>query len=326
MAVLEIEKLLKGEFRADRLAHDPRFEEGVGYVNCRYCSRSEAVVPLFDLGFTQSDVTYEVATVSRGRFFRLQDHFARFARSCNTLRLKNPYSDEEMTGIFTTLLRMAGLKDAGIYWCVTRGQAKNPRDRRNPAAFENRFYASAYPYGSLANDEERVRGLNLMISKKYIRIPVNAVDPTVKNCHWLDMKLSLFEATEQGMDWSVLADASGYLTEAPGANIFVVKNGEIYTPDSGCLEGITRKTALELAAEISVRAHVEKVHADQLKQADDAFITSSAGGIIPVNSVDGILLGGVKGPGPLSALLHNLYWEKLWAGWKCAAVDYTGGN
>lgn len=117
------------------------------------------------------------------------------------------------------------------------------------------------------------------------------MDPTAKNFHWMDLKLSLFEAGRNKSDWSVLCDAKDNLTEAPGSNIFLIKDGELFTPDSGCLEGITRKTALELAAQIGMPIHVEKVHVEQLRNADEAFLTSTAGGIMPVNSVDGKVLG-----------------------------------
>ena len=198
-----------------------------------------------------------------------------------------------MVAIFTRMLSLTGLKDAGVFWCVTRGLARKVSDRNNPDCFENRFYAIVDGYGSIATEEQRDRGLDLMISRKYIRIHPRAVDPRAKNFHWQDMKLSLFEARENDKDWSVLTDGEGFLTEAPGANIFVIKDGELYTPDSGCLEGITARSALELAHMLDIPTHVERVHADDLRKADDAFITSSAGGIMPVNSVDGVLLGGV---------------------------------
>jgi branched-chain amino acid aminotransferase len=328
MAIIQVDEIMQHDPTRAHLTHDTTYEKGIAFVNGKYCGLNEAVIPLVDLGVVHSDATYEVAAVSRGRFFRLQDHFDRFARSCDTFRLRNPYTNQEMLEIFNRLIRLSGFKHAGVFWFVTRGLPKrgtNPiRDRNKPDAFEGRFYAMAYPYSSIATPEQRNRGLDLMISEQYIRIPAKAVDPKAKNFHWMDMKLSLFEAQDHGKDWSVLTDAEGYLTEAPGANIFVIKGGELYTPDSGCLEGITRKTALELAVMIGIPTHVEKVHARQLRDADDAFITSSAGGIMPVNSVDGIVLGGVDGPGELSVRLHNLYWEKMWEGWRSTPVDYDG--
>lgn len=320
MGMIDVDQVLETDPRGARLPHDEKYEKGVAFANGEYSARDEAVIPLMDLGFQQCDVTYDKTVVLHGRFFRLQDYFARFARSCEKFRLRNPYSEDEMVRIFSRMIRMTGLRDASVFWCVTRGLAKGITD--GPDAFENRFYAIVDTYKSITTAQQRSGGLNLIVSKKYIRIPPRAVDPTAKNFHWQDMKLSLFEAMDRGKDWAVLTDGDGYLTEAVGANVFAIKNGELYTPDSGCLEGITRQTTLELAEMIGVRTHVEKVHATQLLEADDAFITSSSGGIMPVNSVDGVVLGGVEGPGRLSARLHDLYWEKVWSGWKGTPVNY----
>ena len=305
-----------------RLPHDIKYRDGSAFIHGHYCPLPEAAIPITDGGFGGSDVVYEKVTVAKGRYFRLEDHFDRLASSCEKFRLHNPYTTEQMVKIFHRLIALTGLKDAGLFCCVTRGAAKWLNDRSNRHAYDNRFYATADSYASIATPEQRNDGLKLLISKKYIRIPPRAVDPTAKNFHWQDLKLSLFEARDAGMDWSVLSDLDGGLTESPGANIFVVKNGALYTPDRGCLLGITRKTALELAEEIGVRVYVERVLVRQLLDADEAFITSSAGGIMPVNSVDGIVLGGIAGPGELTRRLRNLYWEKMWDGWKCTPVDY----
>lgn len=199
----------------------------------------------------------------------------------------------------------------------------NVSERGDPAAYQNRFYAFVVPYVFLANDEQRTRGLDIWISRDFIRIPPEAVDPTAKNFHWMDMKLSLFEACRQGKERSLLTDAEGYITEGPGTNIFLIKDGALYTPDGGCLEGITRKTTLELADELGLPRNAERIHNDRLREADEAFFTSTAGGIMPINSVDDVLLGGKSGPGELTTQLHNLYWEKRWKGWLGTPIDFS---
>lgn len=323
MRILQVERIMHSDRAGARLPHEQRYANGAAFVNGIYTPVAEATIPILDMGFLQSDAVYEKITVAKGRYFRMQDHFERFANSCRKFCLRNPYSNEQMVQIFSHLLSLTGLQDAGVFWCVTRGLARKVSDRGNPDCFENRFYAIVDGYGSIATEEQRNRGLDLMVSRRYLRIDPRAVDAHAKNFHWMDMKLALFEAREHGKDWAVLTDADGFLTEAPGANIFVIKNGALYTPDSGCLEGITARCAIELAQMLGVDVHVARVHADELRQADDAFITSSAGGIMPINRVDGIVLGGVEGPGELSVRIHNLYWEKLWEGWKCTAVNYA---
>ena len=151
------------------------------------------------------------------------------------------------------------------------------------------------------------------MSEDYIRIPPEAVDPRAKNFCSLDQAISLMEAGAAGAGWSVLTDGKGFLAEAPGSNVFVVANGSVRTPDRGCLEGIARKTVLELAADLGLNVEVAPVFVGELLAAEEAFLTSSAGGILPVSTVNGRPL--CQGAGPVSTPIHNLYWERVWAGW-----------
>ena len=303
-----------------RLEHSPEFDDGSAYVNGTFCSIGRASVPITDGGFMQADAAYDVVSVSKGFFFRLEDHLERFENACKKFYLRSPYDKHETTEILNKLVALTGMREAYVWWAVTRGMT--PAKRTDPSNYDNRFYAFAIPYRFIASDEQRERGLDLLVSKRYVRIPPDAVDPTAKNFHWMDLKLSLFEAGEHGREWTVLCDAKGNLTEGPGVNVFFIKNGELFTPDSGCLEGITRKTMLELAVQLGMTVHAKPVTADELRYTDEAFITSTAGGIMPVNSVDGMILGGDNGPGTLTTTLHNLYWSKRWNGWLGTRVKY----
>ncbi|RDE24660.1 branched-chain amino acid--2-keto-4-methylthiobutyrate aminotransferase [Motiliproteus coralliicola] len=320
MTIIKAEQIMLNEPAHARKAHDERFAMGSAFMNGSYCGLHEAGVPIVDMGFMHADAAYDVVSVSKGQFFRLEDHLERFEKSCEKFLLINPYSREQTADILTNLVKLAGTQEAYVWWCVTRGMM--PADRADLESYQPAFYAFVIPYLYIANDEQRTRGLDVMISKNYIRIPPSSVDPTAKNLHWMDMKLSMIEAVMGQKDWSVLTDADGNLAEAPGANIFLIKDGELYTPDSGCLEGITRKTTLELAREAGIPIHVEPVITSQLLEADEAFITSTAGGIMPINSVDGVVLGDTDGPGEITTALHNRYWEKRWGGWLATTVDY----
>lgn len=324
MALVQAEKIMATDPAHARSEHAPEYDHGSAFIHGNYCSIDQAAIPIVDCGFIHADAAYDVVSASRGYIFRLRDHLDRFEQSCAKFRLRNPYSQEETGQILTNLVALAGTRDAYIWWCVTRGAMPDGAERGNPDAYDNMFYAFVIPYLYIAGDAVRNRGMDLAVSKQYIRIPADAVDPTAKNFHWMDMKLALFEAHDQGRDSAVLCDAEGYLTESPGANVFLARDGVLYTPDSGCLEGITRRTVLELAAELGIATRVEKVHRDQLLAADEAFICSTAGGIMPANSIDGIVLGGVEGPGELTTKLHNRYWEKRWDGWLGTQVDYSG--
>ncbi len=184
-----------------------------------------------------------------------------------------------------------------MWWAVTRGQMEGPRTKPR---YVNRFYAFVTPYSYIMDDEHRTRGANLYVSEKFIRIPAKSVDPTAKNFHWMDLKLSIYEALRKGADWSVLTDGNGNLTEAPGCNVFLIKNGVVKTPASGCLEGITRKTVFDLAKEMKLPLEVTNVTAQELIDADEAFLTSTSGGIMPAARVNDRPLGGRNGPGEIT--------------------------
>ena len=304
-----------------RMQHDPEYSDGAAYIIDGFVPLGRAAVPIVDLGFMRADAVYDVVTVSRGHFFRLRDHQDRFARSCARVKLRNPFDRKREAGVLHRLVALTGLKDAYVWWGVTRGNNPTlPKDRLYPDRFDNRFYAFVIPYVFIKDDADRQRGINLHISRERVRIPPVAVDPTAKNFCSLDLAMALFEAGENGADWTVLTDGHGRLTEAPGSNIFVVRNGTAVTPAQGCLEGMTRQSALDLCSELGMETNVRDVYEEELVGADEAFLTSSAGGVLPVSGVNGRRFDAA--PGPVSKRLHNLYWEKRWNGWHGEPVNY----
>lgn len=306
-----------------RLPYEPDYAFGGAFVIDRYCPLIEAAVPITDCGFMHADAVYDVVSVSRGAFFRLQEHQDRFARACEAIRVRNPFSREEEAEILHKIVALAGLRDAYVWWAVTRGNPPLGRaEMIVPERFECRFYAFACPFIFIADDEQRSRGLDLIVSRERVRISPRAVDPTAKNLHWLDMQMALFEAGDRGAEWAVLPDEEGYLTEAAGANIFVIRDGAVLTPDAGCLEGITRQATFDLCSELGIPWKLTRIHVDELRDAEEVFLTTTAGSVMPVRSVDGQLLAGREGPGEISVRLHNLYWERIWAGWGATPVRY----
>jgi branched-chain amino acid aminotransferase len=320
MAIIQVQQIMREHPLHSRAPHESRYEDGSAFCGGNYVPITEATVPLVDAGFLHADAAYDVVTVSRGNFFRLDDHLKRMEESSAKFFLENPFNREQVKEILHNLVRNAGLKDAYVWWCVTRGPLSV--DRRERSAMKNAMFAFAVPFFFQSDDEVRTRGSNLLISKRYNRISPKAVDPTAKNFHWMDMKLALFEAAEQKKDWAILVDEDDNLTEAAGANVFFVKSGELYTPAEGCLLGITRQSVFDIAAELGIKVNIGKYTATQLRQADEAFTSSSAGGIMPISSVDNQRLGNHDGPGPISEKIHNLYWEKRWAGWHSQPAEY----
>ncbi len=279
------------------------FDGGAAFVDGQFVPTSEAKISLFDWGFTRSDATYDVASVWHGAFFRLNDHLDRFFASLAKLRLKIPHDRAEVREILHGCVRAGGLHDAYVAMVATRGVP--PRGARDPRLATNRFYAYAVPYVWIAPPEKQATGIDLHISERQ-RIAPASVDPTVKNYHWLDLVQSMFDAYDLGRDTSCVVDAAGNVTEGPGFNVFMVKDGVVRTADRGVLEGISRRTAIELCARLGLPLQLGPVPADAMRDADEVFLTSTGGGILPIAKIDGRPLPGF--PGAVTRRLAEAYW------------------
>lgn len=280
------------------------FSAGAAFIDGEYLPVAEAKIPVLDWGFLHSDATYDVAHVWRGKFFRVDEYLDRFQTSMERLRMSIPYDREQIRSIMFELVRKSGLRNAYVEIVCTRGMpAPGSRD---PRSCENRFLAFAIPFVWIANDDMRARGLDLMISSRQ-RIPPEAVDPRVKNYHWLDMVMALFEAYDEGADTVVLVDAHGNLVEGPGFNVFVRQGDTVITPKKGVLEGVTRMTILELLARENIQVKQQELPAPTAREADEAFITSTAGGVMPVTRISGEQVGDGR-PGDLTTKLNDAYW------------------
>jgi branched-chain amino acid aminotransferase len=289
------------------------FANGAAYVRGAFVPIAEASIPVTDWGFTRSDATYDVVHVFQGGFFRLADHLDRFARSMAARRMAPPEDRERMEAILHRCVALTGLADAYVAMVCSRGRPVVQGSRR-PADCANHFIAYAVPWIDVIPKDVQARGAHLWIASTP-RVPDASVDPTVKNYQWGDLTSGLLEAHDHGFDTAVLCDAEGFVTEGPGFNIFVVRDGTVLTPDRGSLHGITRKSVLELCAELGIRAAVEAMPRAVLEdEADEVFAATTAGGIMPVARVGRRILGNDR-PGPISMKLHDLYWKKHAEGW-----------
>lgn len=283
----------------------PDFSQGVAFVRGRYVPIAEAAIPITDWGFLRSDAAYDVVTVWQGAFFRLDAHLERFQKSCARFRLDPGLQPVQITDILTQCVRLSGLKSSYVEMICTRGQP--PWGSRDPRQAVNQFYAFAVPYVWIANEEQRQRGLHVQISDVE-RISPRSVDPTAKNYHWNDMTMGLLGALDAGAETVVLTDGAGNVVEGPGFNVFSVKNGVITTPDRGVLEGITRRTVIEMAQSRGIAVRLEALSADALRTSDEVFLSTSGGGVLPVTKVDnGVVGAGI--PGPVTQSLTALYWD-----------------
>jgi branched-chain amino acid aminotransferase len=280
------------------------FAAGCAWIDGAYVPAGEARIPVLDYGFLRSDATYDVVHVWNGAFFRLDDHLDRFLRNVGRLRLTLPMARVALRATAIECVSRSGLRDAYVWMIATRGRpAPGSRD---PRRCENRLIVFAIPYVPYATEEQRRRGLSVVIAETVRRIPPTSVDPTIKNLHWLDLEMALFEAYDRGAENAVLLDADDNVTEGPGFNVFCVEAGVVLTSDRGALDGITRRTTLELCRELGIAARVEPISRERFLAADEIFFTTSAGGVLPVTRIEGRILGN-GAPGPVTARLAEGY-------------------
>jgi branched-chain amino acid aminotransferase len=291
-----------------RRPRSPEATEGPGYayIDGRFCPISEARIPLMDWGVLRSDATYDVLKVVDGRFFRIDDHLVRLRRSSDALGFEIAETWAEVRSILGEMVARSELDTCAVYAIITRGvpplgMSRDPRDARN------RFYAMAVPIPVFMAPSDQDRALAATIGPM-LRIDRRSVDPTVKNFHWLDLIQSLRAAFAGDADTTILLDGDGNVTEGPGFNVFVVRDGALATPARGVLEGITRMTVMDIAQELGVPCEQRTVTLDEVRAADEIFGSSTAGGIIPIGLLDGQPVGDGS-PGPMTRSFRDKLYE-----------------
>ena len=296
---------------------DADYARALAYIDGAFVPYLDAKISVRDFGFSHADVTYDVVHTWRGGFFRLDDHLDRFERSLKGFRLDPGLTRGEMTAILHELVRRTGLRETLVYFACTRGAP--PLGGRDPADCVNTFLAHAQPLILRGSPGQMRKGLSMMISEEVHRISARSVDPTMKNVHWGDFTRALFMAKDAGFDTVVLTGQDGNVTEGPGFNVMAVMDGALVTPDAGVLEGVSRRTMMELAGFAGIPARYAAVSPGALRDADEVFITSTSCGLFPVTRVDDRILGN-GAPGPLTTRLLNLYYQKKNEGWMMTPV------
>ncbi len=285
---------------------DPKtYPPGVSFLDGQYLPISEAKISVLDYGLLHSDATYDVVHVWNGAFFRLENHLDRFFAGLEKLHMSIEYDREQVIEILHNCVALSGLRNSYVEFICTRGMSLT--FSRDPRDAVNQFIAFAIPFGSVANPEQMKQGLHAAITS-LVRIPPQSIDPTVKNYHWLDLVKGLYEAYDRGADTAVLIDANGNVSEGPGFNIFAVIDGTVLTPKFGVLLGVTRQTVFDICTNLDIDCSAVDLTQDQLLGANEVFISSTAGGIMPVTKVNGQNIGPGT-PGQVTSQITNKYWD-----------------
>lgn len=280
---------------------------GAAWMKGRIMPVGQACIPVTDWGLTHSDITYDVVHAWQGKFFRLDAYLDRFAESLGRLGLSIPQTREDIRNILHEMVGASGLRDSYVSMVASRGQPAIPGSR-DPRDCVNHFYAWCVPFIHVFKPDVIARGARLFLPDDVFRIPRESVDPLAKNYHWGDFTKALIAAKEAGYDNTVLADAAGHMTEGPGFNIFMVADGRVLTPASGVLGGITRRTAMEICAGLSIPVEEAHIPVAAFMEADEVFATTTGGGIVPIAAInDRVFSNGA--PGEISRRLASEYWK-----------------
>ncbi len=238
--------------------------------------------------------------------FRLQAHTDRLFDSAHIMGMKIPFSKDEINEATRAAVRENNLESAYIRPMVFYGsEAMGLR----ASGLKVQVIVAAWSWGAYMGDEALQVGIKVRTSS-FTRHHVNISMTRAKaNGNYINSMLALQEAISGGADEAMLLDTEGYVAEGSGENIFLVRNGVIYTPEvTSCLNGITRNTILALAAEHGIQVVEKRITRDEVYIADEAFFTGTAAEVTPIREVDGRQIGAGR-RGPVTEKLQTAYFD-----------------
>ena len=280
---------------------------GAAWMNGQVLPISQAMIPVNDWGLVHSDITYDVVPVIDGAFFRFDDYWARFLSSMENLNLDPGMTKLDIHAALHQMVGKSNLRDSYVAMVCSRGKPKISGSR-DPRDCENHFFAWCVPYVHIIKPEIIERGATAWIAQNAYRIPENSVNPRIKNYHWGDFTQGIFEAKGKDYETVILLDYDGNVTEGPGFNVFAIKDKVLITPERGVLAGVSRKTVLEIADHLGINTNIRSLSVDELLAADEVFLSSSGGGVIPIVRVNETIYGN-GASGPMSVQLNETYWD-----------------
>ncbi len=260
----------------------------------------------YGLGVFEGVRAYETATGPA--IFRLNDHTDRLFNSAKILGMSLPFSKDEINEAHKAVVRENQLKS-----CYFRPMAFYGSGKLGiaPPANDVHVIVAAWPWGAYLGKDGLEKGIRVKTSS-FTRHHVNVTMCKAKaNGNYMNSILANSEATRDGYEEALLLDVDGYVAEGSGENIFVIRNGKIYTPDlTSCLAGITRDTVFQLAAELGLAIIEKRITRDEVYIADEAFFTGTAAEITPIRELDGRTIGeGTRGP--LTTRLQSMYFAAV---------------
>ena len=255
-------------------------------------------------------------TTQGAAIFRLQEHTDRLFRSAHILRMEMPFDKETLSEAQREVVRANGLDEAYIRpMCFLGSEGMGLRADN----LKTHVMVAAWAWPSYMDPEAMNRGIRVATSS-YTRHHVNITMCKAKaNGNYINSILALREALDAGFEEALLLDNEGYVAEGSGENVFLVRNGVLYTPElTSCLEGITRDSIIRIAEDQGLTVKEKRITRDEVYVADEAFFTGTAAEVVPIREVDNRTIGtGVRGP--ITETLQRIYLGSV----RGAQADYA---
>jgi branched-chain amino acid aminotransferase len=242
----------------------------------------------------------------RSAIFMLEEHIDRLFDSAHIMQLEIPYTKQEIMDVCKEIVRLNGFDECYIRPIVFMGDGQLGLYVKE---FKVRVAVISWVWGAYLGDEGLMNGIRAKVSS-FVRHHVDACMTKGKICgHYVNSILARREAMMAGYDEAIMLDTEGYVSEASGENIFVVKKGKIKTtPLTSILPGITRAAVMQLATDIGYVMKEERFSRDEMYIADEVFFTGTAAEVTPVREIDGRRIGPGK-PGHVTNRLQNTFFD-----------------
>ncbi len=246
-------------------------------------------------------------TVNGTAIFRLQEHTQRFFNSAKILRMKLPFTQEQINEAQRLVVRENKLES-----CYLRPLAWIGSQKLGVSPKGNTIHVmlAAWPWGAYLGEEGLAKGIRVKTSS-YTRHHVNITMTQAKAVsNYTNSILANMEATDEGYDEALLLDSQGFVSEGAGENVFVVKDGVIYTPDlsAGALNGITRNTVICIAKDLVLEIVQKRITRDEIYISDELFFTGTAAEVTPIRELDRVEIGSGS-RGPITEKIQNAFFD-----------------
>ncbi|WP_028241554.1 branched-chain amino acid transaminase [Stutzerimonas azotifigens] len=238
--------------------------------------------------------------------FRLQAHTDRLFDSAHIMNMKIPFTKEQLNEAQRSAVRENNLETAYLRPMVFYGSEGMGL---RATGLKVHVIVAAWPWPAYMGEEALISGIKVRTSS-FTRHHVNISMTRAKsNGAYINSMLALQEAISGGADEALMLDPEGYVAEGSGENVFIIKNGVVYTPEvTACLNGITRGTVLALAEELGIKVVEKRITRDEVYIADEAFFTGTAAEVTPIREVDGRQIGAGR-RGPVTEKLQKAYFD-----------------